>query len=66
MAFSASGAPTAFDLDLGGWDGSALLVYFCIPLQHRAAYVGSNVPVTGGGGRPAVIHQFTPGCQGRH
>ena len=66
MAFSASGAPTAFDLGLDRSDGAALLVNFCIPLQHRAAYVGLNLPVTGGWRRPAVIHQFTPGSQGRH
>lgn len=34
-------------------DGSDPLVYFCVPLENRAAHVGSNVPIAGGGGRIA-------------
>lgn len=34
-------------------DGSDPIVYFCTPLENRAAHVGSNVPIEGGGGRIA-------------
>lgn len=34
-------------------DGSDPIVYFCVPLENRAAHVGSNVPIEGGGGRIA-------------
>jgi N-acetyl-anhydromuramyl-L-alanine amidase AmpD len=34
-------------------DGSDPIVYFCSPLDRRAAHVGSNVPIEGSGGRIA-------------
>ncbi|MDP3194751.1 peptidoglycan recognition family protein [Tabrizicola sp.] len=34
-------------------DGSDPIVYFCTPFANRAAHVGSNVPIEGGGGRIA-------------
>lgn len=34
-------------------DGSDPIVYFCVPLENRAAHVGSNIPFEGGGGRIA-------------
>jgi len=34
-------------------DGSDPIVYFCTPIENRAAHVGSNVPIEGSGGRIA-------------
>jgi N-acetyl-anhydromuramyl-L-alanine amidase AmpD len=34
-------------------DGSNPIVFFCTPLENRAAHVGSNIPIPGSGGRIA-------------
>lgn len=34
-------------------DGTDPVVYFCVPFENRAAHVGSNIPITGSGGRIA-------------